>query len=202
MAPFMPWALAAMARPTPVLPAVGSMMVLRPGLIWPSASAARIMPTPMRSFTLPPGLRYSSLEKSWKSGAKRVRRSRGVFPTRSRTVSTTGGRKFVTGSTFHHDAHQLAAGRQDYFHNFLARQVGLGLGAGERGLSALIFARVGRHDDAAAYLAVHLHHHEHLVGFQILRICLGPGGLHAETPILKLVLELAPELLRQMRRHW
>src|SRR5512133_4027669 len=156
MAPFMPSALAAMARPTPVLPAVGSMMVLRPGLIWPRASAARIMPTPMRSFTLPPGLRYSSLEKSWKPGAKRVRRSSGVFPTKSRTVSTTGGRKFVTGSAFHHDAHQLAAGRQDHFHDLLARQVGLGLHASQGGRAALLLAGLDGHGDAAAHLAVHL----------------------------------------------
>src|SRR5512133_1447260 len=166
MAPFMPSALAAMARPTPVLPAVGSMMVLRPGLIWPRASAARIMPTPMRSFTLPPGFRYSSFEKSWSSGAKRVRRSRGVFPTRSRTESTTGGRKFVTGSAFHHDAHQLAAGRQDHFHDLLARQVGLGLGAGQGRLAAMGFGGHGRHGDATPHLAVHLHHHQHLVGLQ------------------------------------
>src|SRR5664279_4927535 len=164
-----------MARPTPVLPAVGSMMVLTPGWIWPRASAARIMPTPMRSFTLPPGLRYSSLAKSCSPGAKRVRRSRGVLPTRSRTESTTGGSALVTGSAFHHDAHQLAAGREDDLHKFLAGQVGLGFGAGECRRPALLFGGSGGHGDAAAHLAVHLHHHQHLVRFQVGGIGLGPG---------------------------
>ncbi len=40
----------------PVLPDVGSTIVVRPGTITPSASAASIMATPMRSLTLPPGL--------------------------------------------------------------------------------------------------------------------------------------------------
>ena len=40
----------------PVLPEVASTMVVRPGSIRPSASAASIMATPMRSLTLPAGL--------------------------------------------------------------------------------------------------------------------------------------------------
>src|SRR5215471_9611556 len=43
----------------PVLPDVPSMMV-PPGLILPAFSAASSIAMPMRSFTLPPGFRYSS----------------------------------------------------------------------------------------------------------------------------------------------
>ena len=43
----------------PVLPLVGST-ITEPGAILPSASAASIIATPMRSLTEPPGLRYSS----------------------------------------------------------------------------------------------------------------------------------------------
>ena len=46
------------ARPTPVLPEVGSTMV-PPGLSSPLASAASIILIAMRSLELPPGLRYS-----------------------------------------------------------------------------------------------------------------------------------------------
>ncbi len=44
----------------PVLPDVASTIVVRPGSIRPSASAASIIATPMRSFTDPPGLNASS----------------------------------------------------------------------------------------------------------------------------------------------
>src|SRR5271166_3420543 len=44
----------------PVLPLVASTILVRPGSILPSASAASIMATPMRSLTLPPGLNASS----------------------------------------------------------------------------------------------------------------------------------------------
>ena len=53
-------AAAARARPMPVLPAVGSMMV-PPGRSSPRCSASRIIQAPIRSFTLPPGLYHSSL---------------------------------------------------------------------------------------------------------------------------------------------
>ena len=46
------------ARPTPVLPLVGSMIVA-PGLSTPSFSAASTIASAMRSFTLPPGLKNS-----------------------------------------------------------------------------------------------------------------------------------------------
>src|SRR3954451_17993705 len=49
-----------MASPTPVLPAVGSAVV-PPGASAPSASAASTIRVAMRSFTDPPGFRYSTL---------------------------------------------------------------------------------------------------------------------------------------------
>src|SRR5579864_9383015 len=45
----------------PVLPLVGSTSTFLPGAIFPSRSSASIMATPMRSFTLPIGLKNSSL---------------------------------------------------------------------------------------------------------------------------------------------
>ena len=44
-----------------MLPLVGSTMVVRPGAMAPACSAASIMARPMRSLTLPPGLKDSSL---------------------------------------------------------------------------------------------------------------------------------------------
>ena len=49
-------AAATKASAMPVLPEVDSTIVLRPGSIRPSASAASIIATPMRSFTEPAGL--------------------------------------------------------------------------------------------------------------------------------------------------
>ncbi len=51
-------AWATIASPTPVLPDVGSTIV-PPGWSSPEASAASIIRVAMRSFTDPPGLRYS-----------------------------------------------------------------------------------------------------------------------------------------------
>ena len=68
----------------PVLPLVASTIVVRPGSIRPSASAASIIATPMRSLTEPPGLNISSLAKSCAavpSGSTRVSRTIGVRPT-------------------------------------------------------------------------------------------------------------------------
>src|SRR5919109_1562472 len=53
-----------MASPTPVLPEVGSTIV-PPGLSFPSRSAASMSGRPIRSFTEPPGFRYSSLTRSF-----------------------------------------------------------------------------------------------------------------------------------------
>src|SRR5215831_11865305 len=53
-----------MARPTPVLPEVGSMIV-PPGRNCPDASAASTMRSAIRSLTDPPGLKYSTLARTW-----------------------------------------------------------------------------------------------------------------------------------------
>ena len=65
-------------------PEVASTIVVRPGSMRPSRSAASIIATPMRSFTEPPGLKDSSLaysSTSTPSGTIRVRRTIGVRPT-------------------------------------------------------------------------------------------------------------------------
>ena len=54
-----PLAVPTAARPIPVLPLVGSMMVA-PGLRIPFSSASRIISLAILSLTLPAGLKYSS----------------------------------------------------------------------------------------------------------------------------------------------
>src|SRR5439155_13590 len=78
---------AANARPIPVLPEVLSIIV-PPGLILPAFSAASSIIMPMRSFTLPPGLRYSSLASivARTPRATRFRRTIGVLPITSRML--------------------------------------------------------------------------------------------------------------------
>ena len=84
-----------MASPTPVLPDVGSTIV-PPGCSSPEASAASIIRAAIRSFTEPPGLRYSTLastsgpRSALPSGRSSVPCSRtsGVLPTRSSSDST------------------------------------------------------------------------------------------------------------------
>src|SRR6266576_1467480 len=79
-----------MARPTPVLPDVGSTIV-PPGRSFPSRSAASIIRIPIRSFTDPPGLSISSLA-STVGRSPRVtawRRTSGVSPIASRNESRT-----------------------------------------------------------------------------------------------------------------
>src|SRR5215469_15265112 len=77
-----------MARPTPVLPEVGSMIV-PPGRSCPDASAAATMRSAIRSLTDPPGLKYSTLARTWgavpppSSWVTRCSRTSGVFPTNS-----------------------------------------------------------------------------------------------------------------------
>src|ERR1700754_3033267 len=67
----------------PVLPLVASTIVVRPGSIRPSRSAASIIATPMRSLTEPPGLNISSLPNTRPppSGASRANSTIGVRPT-------------------------------------------------------------------------------------------------------------------------
>src|SRR5579864_8601287 len=81
------------ARPTPVFPAVASTMV-DPGFKRPCSSAFLIMPMAARSFTLPPGFRYSSLANTSGAPAGTIRRkwSIGVLPTNSVMFSATGSR--------------------------------------------------------------------------------------------------------------
>src|SRR5215213_5160578 len=70
------------ASAMPVFPLVASTIVVRPGSIRPSASAASIIATPMRSLTEPPGLNISSFaNSSAPSGAIRVSWTIGVRPT-------------------------------------------------------------------------------------------------------------------------
>ena len=77
-----------MARPVPVLPLVGSMIV-PPGFRRPSRSAASISRTATRSLIDPPGLNSSSLATS--SGVRpwpmRLSRTSGVSPMVSRIES-------------------------------------------------------------------------------------------------------------------
>ena len=82
-----PLSAAAIARPVPVLPEVGSTIV-PPGLSFPSRSAASIIVIPIRSLIDPPGFRYSSLTTTVADpeGTIRWSRTSGVWPTSSRTV--------------------------------------------------------------------------------------------------------------------
>src|SRR3954447_21852011 len=63
------------ASAIPVLPLVASTMVVRPGSIRPSASAASIIATPMRSLTDPPGLNISSFPNTRPAGSPNIRLS-------------------------------------------------------------------------------------------------------------------------------
>src|SRR5678815_2438836 len=81
---------ATIARPIPVLPLVGSTMV-PPGFSRPSCSAFSIMLSPIRSFTLPPGLKDSSLTSvsAHPSFGMRFRRTIGVLPISWQMLSHT-----------------------------------------------------------------------------------------------------------------
>ena len=72
------------ASAMPVFPLVASTIVVRPGSIRPSASAASIIATPMRSLTEPPGLYISSLATTSPCASgpgRRVSLTIGVRPT-------------------------------------------------------------------------------------------------------------------------
>src|SRR2546425_7697208 len=82
-----PFTAAASASPTPVLPDVAST-IRPPGLSRPSRSAASIIASPIRSFTEPPGLKYSALAYTgvgipW---VTRFSRTSGVQPIVSRML--------------------------------------------------------------------------------------------------------------------
>src|SRR5690349_1209977 len=83
----MPRAAQIMARPMPVLPEVGSRTMVS-GPILPAFWAASIMATAIRSLTLLPGLKNSSLAATVAvvPAVRRLRRTRGVLPTSSVTL--------------------------------------------------------------------------------------------------------------------
>ena len=74
----------------PVLPLVGSTNTVS-GLTWPSRSAASIIATPMRSFTLEAGLNISSLAttSATQPSVTRFSLTSGVPPTSSVTSLAT-----------------------------------------------------------------------------------------------------------------
>ena len=82
-----------------MLPEVGSTIV-PPGLSSPSRSAASIIASPMRSFTEPPGFRYSSFARIVPGTSREIRSSRtiGVDPTRSRTLGYVARHRGAKGT--------------------------------------------------------------------------------------------------------
>ena len=90
-----------MARPIPVLPEVGSMMV-SPGLMRPCFSASRIIRLPIRSLTLPPAFMNSHFARISHSCVPLpilLRRTRGVHPTWSRIDDEIRGRSQPGGGS-------------------------------------------------------------------------------------------------------
>ena len=85
-----PLAAAIIARPIPVFPLVGSMIVLS-SFSSPFFSAASIIASAIRSFTLEPGLKNSSFKYTSASSApvKRFNFTNGVLPTKSITEFPT-----------------------------------------------------------------------------------------------------------------
>ena len=94
-----PFRCATRASPTPVFPLVGSTIV-PPGRSAPDSSAASIIRAAMRSFTEPPGLRYSTLARTVADRPRVTaeRRTSGVWPTSSEMCWA-----YVTGSPSHRE---------------------------------------------------------------------------------------------------
>ena len=90
-----------MARPWPVFPDVGSTSV-PPGFSSPAFSAASIIRSPMRSFTLPPGFSISSFARTvaWTPAVVWRSRTSGVFPMASRNESRTLTALFSPAAAF------------------------------------------------------------------------------------------------------
>src|SRR5947209_18633742 len=84
-----------MARPMPVLPDVGSMIVVMPGVMRPARSAAKIIDAPMRSLTEHIGLNDSSLTRTSAApvAGKRFKRTSGVWPMVSSMLLLIFGRR-------------------------------------------------------------------------------------------------------------
>src|SRR5687768_12083162 len=87
-----PFTAAACARPTPVLPLVGST-ITPPGFRSPAASAASIIGSAMRSLTDPPGFMCSSFPTilGRTSAPSRSRATSGVSPTAAMTSGRIPG---------------------------------------------------------------------------------------------------------------
>ena len=83
-----PFTAATIASPIPVLPEVGSTMVMS-GVSTPRRSASSIMLSAGRSLTDPPGLKLSSFTQSAAASVSStlLRRTTGVRPTVARTLS-------------------------------------------------------------------------------------------------------------------
>ena len=83
-----PLRCATRASPTPVLPLVGSTIV-PPGRRRPAFSASSTIRRAMRSLTLPPGLKYSTLARTvaWIPSVTLCSRTSGVLPISSTTLS-------------------------------------------------------------------------------------------------------------------
>ena len=97
-----PRAAQTIASAMPVFPEVGSTITVRPGSIRPSASAASIIATPIRSLIEPPGLNHSSLPTSSapRPAPIRFRATIGVSPTTadaSAAIRRVGGALDATG---------------------------------------------------------------------------------------------------------
>src|SRR4051812_36270810 len=75
-----------MARPTPVFPEVGSMIV-PPGLRAPERSASSTIASAMRSLIEPPGLARSDFTQTSLSPNRRLMRMCGVLPIVSRMLA-------------------------------------------------------------------------------------------------------------------
>src|SRR6185369_17502688 len=86
-----PFTAATIARPMPVLPEVGSMIV-PPGLRAPERSASSTMDSAMRSLIEPPGLLRSDLTHTvWLAPNRRLMRMWGVRPMVSRMLAAFMG---------------------------------------------------------------------------------------------------------------
>src|SRR5262245_37890460 len=83
-----PFTAATKASAIPVFPLVGSTITVSPGVMSPSRSAASIIESPIRSFTLAAGFWLSSLATicGRTPAATRFRRTSGVRPTSSQTL--------------------------------------------------------------------------------------------------------------------
>src|SRR3954453_13959013 len=85
----------------PLLPLVGSLIVVCRAEISPPSSASRIIATPMRSLTLKPGVNDSSFARTVAPAPSvtRLRRTSGVLPINSVALAAIFGRCWRTRSS-------------------------------------------------------------------------------------------------------